>query len=189
MDAELVEYVKTRGTFSLQVVPRSVWFGLDQRLSLPQHKTVLQPLLAAASACWAYEIAEGTEVHAAAASILTKSKGKHLVCLEGDPITGRELFWNASGGKRGTLVVVVPADKFDGASVFPHCDSTRAMSNPSSGHTPSAYKFARSLVSNSDVVACCIPRNNGFEWMDIVARPEAAAALFQQAASYAPDNG
>jgi hypothetical protein len=101
------------------------------------------------------------------------------VRLEGELIDGRELFWNASSGKRGTIVILVPRRAFDAEAIFRGGYEAFYFDNFRAGHTPSALRFARQQTEVEDVIAVCLPRNNGIEWMDIYVNPKRAAKLFE----------
>jgi hypothetical protein len=49
------------------------------------------------------------------------------------------------------------------------------------GHTPGALRFAKQLVQNGQRAALLLSRNNGIEWMDILAAPDLALSLFEHA--------
>src|SRR5688500_843665 len=89
----------------------------------PEHDSVIRPLLYTAESCYVYGIAQGSDVQKAAGNILTKVNGKHSVRLDRDSIAGHEYFWNASGGKRGSVVFLVAIHTFAPAVIFPHCHS------------------------------------------------------------------
>lgn len=174
-DPELA-LTRQAGTFTLELLPGDA-SRFDERRSLAIHETVLRPLLAWATQCWAYGVEPGSEVHASAGSLLTKAGRKHAVALDGDPILGHELFWNASGGKRGTIVILGPRDTFDHEALIRHASSVWTFGNFLSGHTPSAIRMARDTVKEQALVACCLPRNNGIQWIDIYSEPAHAVQM------------
>jgi hypothetical protein len=177
---DLVQDADSRGLFFARIVDGMKWHRLDPHGSIEEHETVLRPILAAATDCFAYGLEPGTEALAAVADIATKDRGRHRIALAGDPITGREFFWNAHSARRGTIVVLVPRDRTP-SQVFRRCQYVALMNNPSAGHTPGAFRYARKCADSEDVVAFCFSRNNGFEWMDVVAGKGKTARLFAEA--------
>ena len=144
------------------------------------HTSVLRPLLARADGCWAYGIDSGSEVGQAARGILTPYKGKHRVEMAGDPVSGHELFWNARGGKRGSIVITVPLADFP-VAVFRACLGVHVMDNYRAGHTPAAVKFAQQTIAGGTHIAVCLPRNNGIEWAELFAPQPMVFELYAQA--------
>jgi hypothetical protein len=178
---EDAEFVRAHGTFTVGLVPRTQRHYRPLE-SLEAHETVLRPLLTIASECLAFGLDRESEVFRSAASILSPWKGKYRVRLNhGDPIRGHEFFWNAQGGRRGTIVILVPNDAFARADIFRKCHRVAVMANFLSAHTPSAIRFARTAVTASPVTALCLSRNNGMEWMDVHAASERALQLYEHA--------
>ena len=177
---ELLNYSDERGMFFARIVDGEKWLHLDPSQSIEEHETVLRPILRCADACYAYGLEPESKPLAAVADIATKDKGKYRIALEGDPISGREYFWNADSGQRGTIVVLVPISRFP-MQVFRHCEYASVMNNPSAGHTPSAFRFAQKAAEDGTHAAFCFSRNNGFEWMDVVLGKGRAAKYFREA--------
>jgi hypothetical protein len=148
------------------------------------HASVLRPLLARADACWVYGIGMESALWQAARDMLTPARGKFRVDTRGgasaDPVTGREVFWNARGGKRGTIVMTLPLADFP-AGVFSACLHAGVMDNYRAGHTPAAVKFAQQAISGGTHIAVCLPRNNGIEWMDLFAPKPLVFELYARA--------
>jgi len=183
IDEELDEsrdFVDRVGTFSVSLVSSRMQ-DYDDYAKLPAHKNVIRPLLKSCSECWAYGITPRNEVYRTAKEILELENGRYRVRTEGDPVTNRELFWNANAGRRGTIVFLIPYRKFAASDIFQGGYQTFVATNFLTGHTPAAVRFARKRVALSDVVAICLPRNNGTEWMDVFAKPRKARALFETA--------
>lgn len=176
------------GTFKVQVVPTDTWFGMlnDQDRRLPWHDTVLRPLLLAAAETWAYGLDPQSPTFRSGARLLRRHGGKYRVDTSGDPISGCELFWNASGGKRGSIAMVIPEDAFPGDVIFGHCHRAFVVSNPGRSHSPSAVRFARTGLDAGGTLVCLLPETNGFEWFDVFARPATLVALYRQARAVLP---
>jgi len=167
------------GTFSIELISaKLLWRPYAEDAKLPAHKKVLRPLLAAATECWVYDIKPKSDVVRAAKGLLEQDQGRHRVRLDGDPITGHELFWNAHSGRRGTIVILMPRTRFDAESIFRGGHGAFVFENFLTAHTPAAIRFARQRVAAADLVAVCLPATNGMEWMDIFVKPKHALKLF-----------
>jgi len=164
-DQQLIE---RSSNFTISLLSREQAWG-DATASHQVHKTVLLPLLGMAEECWAYGLVKGSQVWRSAADILTPERGKFRVNVSGDPVTGRELFWNASGGKRGTIVMVAPLARFNPEAIFSACRGAWIFENYRSGHTPAAVKLAQSRLESQRHIVFCLPRNNGIEWIEVFA--------------------
>ena len=170
--------IAEHGTFSVELVASGRY---DEDARLPAHDKVLRPLLQAATECWAYGVRPGSDVDRAAKGLLQAARGKHRVSLDDDPLTGHEQFWNAQGGRRGTIVILTQRARFDAAKLFRGCREAFVLTNFRSAHTPAALRFARERARVDDMVAVCLPRNNGIEWMDVHVRPALALEFFDVA--------
>lgn len=186
------------GAFTVRVVPQEPWLAIrsQQHQPLPWHESVLRPLLQSADAAWAYELNQAPEILAVAGPLLRRVRGKHAIGLGGEPIRGHELLWNASGGQRGSIVIQIPADRFPGDSVFPHCQDAFIVGNASVPHTPGALRYTRQVVADGRQLCCLLSRTNGFEWVSLHATPAVLAPLLLQARAlvarrerYAPGGG
>lgn len=153
----------------------------DQSRRLPWHETVLRPMLTASTDAWAYGLVAGTDVFEAARSVVEKRRGRFSIVRGNEPIMAHELFWNASGGKRGSIVFVFSPQAFPMDSVIPHCCDVSVVGNPTIAHTPAAIRSARDFTERTGGVACIFPRSNGFEYFDVVARSDDVAGLFEEA--------
>jgi len=176
---EVRQHIARTGVFTIGMIPRNREFQPEE--CLPSHTKILRPLLANATECWVYDLKPRGPVYKSAAAILEPEKGRFRVRLEGDPVSGRELFWNADSGRRGTIVILVPADRFPAEKIFRACNGIWAFNNFLTGHTLAAARFARSQAAGSEFIAACLPRNNGIEWMDVFAEPKLALELFNLA--------
>jgi hypothetical protein len=175
-------------TFQVKVVPTDLWWSMlsSQDRVLPWHETVLRPILRFATEAWAYELPLDSEVLRSPGELVTKKQGKFALDLSAELIRGHELFWNASGGKRGSIAIVLPLASFPGGHVFPHCHKALVVGNPSAAHSPSALRFARSKIADGNTVVCVFPRNNGFEYFDLYAPRQDIVRLFTQAMTLVP---
>jgi hypothetical protein len=171
------QHIRRTGNFTVSLVSRR-HADFEPEDKLPAHRNVLLPALNVATECWVYDIRKSSPAYRVAAKILTASKGKYLVNTMGDSVTGRERFWNVQGGERGTIVIVVPAAKFNAKEIFSACYGAWVFDNFLVGHTPSAARLARQQSATGKHVCLCLPRNNGIEWMEVFAKPSSAERLF-----------
>ncbi|MBL9166250.1 MAG: hypothetical protein JNN07_00755 [Verrucomicrobiales bacterium] len=151
----------------------------DVFASMSVHEEVLRPILASAEECLVYGISEDSRIFQASSSILQRDKGRHRLVLSGDPICGHELLWNAHGGERGSIVILMDPRALDAQRIFPHCYFPYVYANPGACHTPAALRLARKAIHHTRKVALVLPRNNGIEWMEVFAPSEMAVELFQ----------
>lgn len=177
---ETNELIERSSNFNLSLLtPEERWN--DEYKSHKVHKTVLKPILAIADKCWAYGIENDSEALSVASSILHREKGKFRVNISGDPITGKEFFWNAHTGKRGTITITVPIERFNPHEIFKACRNVSVVVNYRSGHNSAAINFAHQTLKLNTHIVFCLPRNNGIEWMDVFAPKPLVFELFSKA--------
>jgi hypothetical protein len=152
---------------------------MDPRTVHPAHELFLRPVLKQASDCWVYGLVQDTEVYNVVSDIITSEKGKHRVSLLNEPITGREVFWNATGAERGTIVLAIPVATFDPSISLKACKYFAYTDNVRAGHTPAAVNFAKKMAASAPYIVLCFPRNNGMEWIDIFAPPTLVEKYFR----------
>jgi hypothetical protein len=165
--------------FVVKLTPENVRWHYDIFSRLPAHDSVLRPILARAKNCFVYGIKPDSRVYHASAPILQPDKRRHRILLSGDPISGHELLWNAHGGERGSIVIIIDRQALCAEEVFSHCYFPHVCNNTGAGHTPSAIRLARQTILQPDALALLLPRNNGMEWMDVFASSRLAVELFQ----------
>jgi hypothetical protein len=163
------EALERTGTFTVCVVPSEDWLAIrsQQHQPIPWHESVLRPILRASASAWVYELSEESTIFEIARAILRRDKGKFAIDLKAEPILGRELLWNASGGQRGSILLTMPVSQFPGREIFSYCQDAFVVSNSTVLHTPSAVRFARSAVSDGQTLCCLLSRTNGFELISI----------------------
>lgn len=185
LPAHLRESLLSASSFMLRVMPSADWLAIrpNQHQALPWHKTVLRPLLAASTEAWVYALREDSKVFEVARPILQREQGKYRIDVSGDPVSGYELLWNASGGQRGSIVLTIPASAFPAEMIYPHCLQAFIIGNPSVPHTASAIRLAKTKVSDGQYVCCLLSSTNGFEWLSIYAIPTALEGMLMQAQS------
>jgi hypothetical protein len=182
LPANVREALLRAGAFEIRVMPSASWLNIrpGQHQAIPWHETVLRPLLAAADEAWVYELNEDSKVFEIAGGILRREKGKYRIGLSGDPIRGYELLWNASGGQRGSIALVIPSSRFPALDIYPHCLRAYVVGNPAVSHSASAIRLAKAKAADGQFVCCLLSRTNGFEWLSIHASvPELERMLIQ----------
>lgn len=184
-EATLRDELSRTGAFTVRVVPSAEWLAIRTRphQALPWHESVLRPLVEAAETAHVYRLDEDPDILSIARPILRRERHKYAIDLGSDPIVGYELLWNASGGKRGSIVLTMPAARFPGRRIFPHCQDAFVVTNPTVAHTPGAIRFARAAVADGRTLCCLLSRTNGFEFMSVHATPAQLEALLIEARS------
>ena len=180
---EIHQVIERSSNFTVRLLSREE-NREDEHTSHRVHATVLRPLLAIAEECWAYGIEKDSEVWRCALGILSPARGRYKVDTAGDPVTGREFFWNAHGGKRGTIVMVVPIAKFRPEETFKECREAWVFDNYRSGHSLAALKYATSKLEARSHIVFCLPRNNGIEWAEVFAPKPLVFELYAQAVAH-----
>jgi hypothetical protein len=180
------KHVREHGHFTVSLLSSDEARDVVVDESLPCHNKVLRPILEMAKECYVYGIASESIIYAQSSSILSAVRGKHQISLDGDPITGHERLWNAHCGERGTIVILIPAERFNVQELLGGCRDVGMVSNFGSAHTPAAIRFARDSTRDQPMVAACLPRNNGIQWMDIFASHKLAERLWSSAYKVLP---
>ena len=180
-----IEALKSKGAFMISVIPTELYLAsrADPSLSMECHGTVLRPLLEAATQAWAYELDAGSKALKSAGHILTRKAGKYAIALQGDPITGHEVFWNSGGGERGSIVLLFEPSGFPAATILPHCERVFIVNNPSVAHSPAAFRFVKTMVASEGSIAVMLTRSNGIQWLSVHAAPSLIVPLYAKAKS------
>lgn len=177
----LHEMIRKSGRFTVWLTPRSVGRNYDERARLPSHDRFLRPILKLSKEAVAYGVEPASEVGRAAAGILKADRGRHWILLDREVIAEHELFWNATGSRRGTILIRCFANDLLQSDVFTSTYRPNIVVNAGAAHTPSALRLARQFVEDGKSAVVCLPRNNGMQWADIFAPPQLAIELFEAA--------
>jgi hypothetical protein len=146
------KHVREYGTFAVSILSREEHRSSEVHESLSCHRNVLLPLLQAADECCVYGIKQDSRIFEQSSSLLSATRGKHWISLDGDPITGHELLWNAHRGERGSIVILIPEDQFDTQALLSGCHGLFMLSNFRAGHTPAAIQFAREKTKDRPMI-------------------------------------
>ena len=179
LQQELREFIQRRGHFSVCLAP--MFYKVEAPLRC--HESVLRPLLRIASQGYVYGVSQDSAIWPGS-GLLHAERGRHRIAMDGEPIVGHERFWNAGGGRRGSVVFLCSEEASRSTAIFKHTSRPGITYNMGAGHTPSAVRFARRSVASGGTVAILLPRNNGIEYMDVIAEPGLAVRLFDHACSF-----
>lgn len=188
LHAEEVAALERYGAFTVTVIPQDVYLAsrANPAMALECHETVLRPLLQSATEVWVYGLKEGSSAMKAAQGMVKRSAGKHLIApdtpTDADLIRGRERFWNAAGGQRGSVVLWLEAGRLP-TGIFAHCERAYVLNNPAAAHTPAAFQWVKTAVTSGTTVAAMVSCTNGMQWLSFHAAPSLLCALFAQAVS------
>ena len=174
----VLKYTTERRHFSVQLLEGKA-ASYDVKARLPPHDTVLAPLLVGATECFVYGLTPENPLFALVADLITPSRGKHRLELAGDPITGREEFWNAKYGRRGSIVILHPYETLNAAALFKNCSWVSHCTNLSVAHSPAALAFSRKKTEAGGTVAFLLSSAFGIAGLDIVANALDAETLLR----------
>ena len=177
---EDIDLIERSSNFTVRLLSSDESWS-DERTHHAAHDSVLLPILFVAEECWAYGIDPNSTVFEAAGTLLHKEGRRYKVEISGDSVTNHELFWNAHGGKRGTITIAVPLNRFDATTIFQHCRNAFVFSNYRSGHNTAAITYAQRKIRDQAHLVFCLSGNNGFEWMDVFAPKPSVFSLYAKA--------
>jgi hypothetical protein len=186
--AEEMAALERYGAFTVAVIPQDLYLAsrANPAMALECHETVLRPLLQSATEVWVYGLKEGSRAMDAAKGMVKRQADKHLIApdtpTDGDLIRGRESFWNAAGGQRGSVVLWLEPERFP-AGIFAHCERAYVLNNPAAAHTPAAFQWVKTAVTSGTTVAAMLSCTNGMQWLSFHAAPSLLSPLFAQAVS------
>lgn len=175
--------LRKRGAFIVSLLPQTAYLESrsDPAVSLSCHETVLRPLLHAAAGAWVYELKEEGDTFAAGRTILVRTGRKYRIQVSGEPIIGHEAFWNAGGGKRGSIMLLFRSSELPAAAIFSHCVNVFIANNPSGVHSPAAVRYARAATGTGSFIAAMLSRTNGMQWLSFHGTHAELLPLFELA--------
>jgi hypothetical protein len=146
-------------------------YNYDKKGKLPAHDLVIRPLLENCMYCYVYELKNDDELYINNKDILIKEKGKYKFDTTKECIAGHEYLWNATGGKRGTIIIILENNLgiFDKILKHTFIDigwDIPVVDNPNAGNSISAVKKCKEEMKKGNI-GICITRNNGLENMFI----------------------
>jgi hypothetical protein len=132
---------------------------------LQVHEKVIRPLFNASTETYIYrgtakprkyytgDIIPGSEpLELKDESILRPTKGKYIFDKTKECITGHEYLWNAKGGKRGSIVLVL-GNGFDFSEIFPHCYNPVDLLTPNIANSKGAVKLCKKMREERIITA------------------------------------
>jgi hypothetical protein len=150
---------------------------------LKAHKSVIKILLKNCIEAFVFGLKEQDELYIQNSNILINDRGKFRFDLSKDCVKGHEYLWNATGWKRGSIVIVLKRDAVNFKALFKDCYRPGLSETPNSGNTPAATKKCRE-ESKMGNIGICLSASNGMEWMNIYAEKILTNKLFKQAEKY-----
>ncbi|MEC0090824.1 hypothetical protein [Paenibacillus macquariensis] len=142
------------------------------------HNEIIKPMLAAAKQAFVFkgtaEPLEGAFGHMTPPAMdlsqfkfLFWDKGKYQVNLDQECVIGYEHLWNASGYRRGSIVIILPYE-YNFPPLLPHCYDFGLTETPNMGQSPGAVKMCR-RIRDMDSIAAMFSSSNGIEYMEVYA--------------------
>jgi hypothetical protein len=166
---------------------------------LEAHERVIRPLFNASTEAYVYRVTPharkypyprrdvGVPIEFKDESILIPQKGKYIFDKTQECITGHEFLWNATGAKRGSIVLVL-ANGFDFSEIFPHCYDPMEVLAPNWGQTLSAVMLCRKM-REENILTVVLTATNGIEDLTIYAPDEMFGEIFSFAESLCKRHG
>ena len=160
------------------------FYSYDVKGHLPAHDLVIRPLLGNCIYCYVYGLKNDDELYINNLEILIKEKGKHKFDLSKECITGHEYLWNVSGGKRGSIIIILENRLaiFEKITKYMFLDikfiDDFTMCNPNAWNTLSATKKCREEMGKENIAAC-LTRNNGIKTMFVYANEKDKSKLIK----------
>jgi hypothetical protein len=166
---------------------------------LEAHERIIRPLFNASTEAYVYRVTPharkypyprrdiGVPIELKDESILKPKKGKYIFDKTQECITGHEFLWNATGGKRGSIVLIL-ANGFDFGEIFPHCYNPAEALAPNWGQTLSAIMLCRKM-RKENILTVVLTATNGIEDLTIYAPDEVCGKIFSLAESLCKRHG
>jgi hypothetical protein len=138
----------------------------NERTKLPVHELVVRPLLEKCIYSYVYGLNNNDELYKNNMDILIKEKGKYKLNLSKECILGHEYLWNITGGKRGSIIIVLENDLNIFNKIFENTFNPSILDNPNTGNTISAIKKCKEEMGKGNI-GICFSASNGIENMII----------------------
>ena len=178
--SECVRALRAQSSFRLTLVTNGDYAKNE---SLPAHRKVLRPLLAAASECIAYDVGSEFLDAGGGDDIFLPFGRRYRLDLRKELITGHEPFWNAPAGHRGSVLILLPTMSIrEATEIFRYCYSPYVVTNLRNAYTAAAVRAARTQASNSHI-AFLLSKSNGIQWLHVFAPRHQLRKLFRLAAT------
>jgi hypothetical protein len=154
---------------------------------LQAHEQIIRPLFNASTEVYVYkgtteelrsstgEITKPIELEDE--SILIPKRGKYIFDKTKECITGHEYLWNATDGKRGSIVMVL-TNGFDFTEVFTHCYEPCRIETPNVGQSPGAMRFCKEMCGKG-IITSTLLAATGMQYLSIYAPNEILEELYR----------
>lgn len=152
----------------------------NEKEILPVHKLVVKPLLEKCIYAYVRGLKKDDELYRLNADILIYEKGKFKFDTIKECLLWHEYLWNATGRKRGSIVIVLEDGAVDFSTLFKNTYNPGLTETPNMGNSLSATKKCRD-ESDKGNIAICFPASNGLEWMSIYAKGWVFTNICEQA--------
>jgi len=166
--------------FSIDLIP----FGFDdyeENTVLPAHDLILQPLFFEAKECYIYGLKKDTDLFNKCTDVIDWSHNKYKLNLRKEVIKGYESLWNATGWRRGSIVVFIDLEEFMNLNIFSFCYDPSIWENPNSGESMAAIRFCKRKVEKDKVIGLCFSASNGIQYMKLYATEDILKSLYDKA--------
>ena len=155
----------------------------EEKNKLPAHDLVIKPLLENCMYSFVYGLRNDGELYVNNKDILIKEKGRHKFDTTKECITGHEYLWNITGGKRGSIIIILENnldifDKILKHTFIPINSDIPIIENPNTGNTISAIKICKEEMEKGNI-GLCFTASNGLEDMYIYAGLETKNELLR----------
>ena len=169
-------------TFSVSTCRRSP----DGDGIIPAHSMVIRPLLASATEAYVWPESTNTTPVEYPSDILTRERGRYRFDLTQDVLSGYERFWNASGGRRGAIVIRLAEEPPNLVEIFMHCSPPLVYSSRyqlTKDGAQAAIRYCDKCISDDDL-AFYLSNSNGIEHLSVFAAESKILRLYQTASDY-----
>ena len=178
----LLTHLASIGTFAVS----TCWRSPDPDEVLPAHSKVIRPLLSAASEAFVWPPATEANPLEYPEEILARERGRYRFDLSHDVLTGYMRFWNASGWRRGSIVLRLTQPPMNMVEVFMHCSGPGVFSSRYQllkGDSRAALRYCESCASDGEL-AFCFSASNGIEQLSVFAPQPMLEELYRVAYDY-----
>jgi hypothetical protein len=150
---DIAQLGKPGSSFRVQLIEWERSNSLRAGSRLPVHKRVMSPIVAASEECFVYALATKSPALKRSARILRPARGKHAIDTSGEAVVGHESLWNSAAPDRGSIVAIVPVDKFD-RSVLRYGLRFYTLDIRGASNTPAAIRYCQAAAKLGKLGFC-----------------------------------
>ena len=158
----------------------------EERLRLPPHKLVIEPIVAAAREIRVYSAPKEGRIRESISEIVLKRRGYLELNLNKTIVRGHEVFWNAGAWQRGAIAIVSDINDDALGEIFYSCSGPNiwaSLYQLKNGTPSSAIQFCKTVCSGGNLTAFLFSASNGIQWMDVFCHSSRLEKLFSLATS------